>query len=62
MATIMSPGMSEPHPHDRHDRNDRLRAAAPVLAATAVLLAVLIGGALLASNLVDVGLLFMTNR
>ena len=59
MATIMSPGMSEPHTHDRHDR---LRAAAPVLAATALLLAVLIGGALLASNLVDVGLLFMTNR
>ena len=62
MATIMSPGMSEPHTHDRHDRHDRLRAAAPVLAATAVLLAVLIGGALLASNLVDVGLLFMKNR
>ncbi|MGV8966765.1 MAG: hypothetical protein ACOH2F_10845 [Cellulomonas sp.] len=59
MATIMSPGVPEPHLHVRHDR---LRAAAPVLAATAVLLAVLIGGALLASNLMDLGLLFMTNR
>lgn len=57
MATITSPGMSESHAHDHHDR---LRAAAPVLAATAVLLAVLIGGAVLASNLVDVGLLLMT--
>lgn len=62
MATIMSPGMSEAHVHDRHDRHDRLRAAAPVLAATAVLIAVLIGGALLASTLVDVGLLFLTSR
>ncbi len=59
MATIMSPGMPDPHVHGPHDR---LRAAAPVLAATAVLLAALIGGALLASNLVDLGLLFMTNR
>lgn len=58
MATITSPGMPEQHVHAHHDR---LRAAAPVLAAGAVLLAVLLGGALLARSLVDVGLLFVTN-
>jgi len=50
--------MPQPHVHAHHDR---LRAAAPVLAATAVLLAVLLGGALLAGSLVDLGLTLMTS-
>ncbi|WP_407341282.1 hypothetical protein [Pengzhenrongella phosphoraccumulans] len=58
MATIVSPGMPQPHVHAHHDR---LRAAAPVLAASAVLLAVLLGGALLAGSLVDLGMTLMTS-
>lgn len=42
-------------------RRDRLRSAAPVVVATAVLLAALVGAALLAGNLVELGLFFMTS-
>lgn len=59
MATITSSLPPEPHAPEHHDR---LRAAAPVLAATALLLAVLLGGALLAGNLFELGVLFMTTR
>jgi hypothetical protein len=57
MATSTSPGLPQ-----HHDQHDRLRAAAPVLSAVGVLLAVLLGGALLARDLVELGLTFMTNR
>lgn len=44
------------------ERHDRLRAAAPVLAAAAVLLGALLGGTLLAGELFQVGVLLITGR
>lgn len=64
MTTISSPRPSEHHSTEPFDdaRRDRLRSTLPVVAATAVLLAALVGAALLAGNLVELGLFFMTAR
>jgi hypothetical protein len=51
MTTITSPATDHP---------DALRAALPVLVSVAVLCAVVLVGALLARNLVEFGLMFLT--
>jgi len=52
MTTITSPAAT--------DHSEGLRAALPVLVSVAVLCAVVLGGALLAHNLVAFGLMFLT--
>jgi len=43
------------------DNHDRLRSAAPVLASVAVLLGVLVGGAVLLRDLLELALLLVTS-
>lgn len=54
MATLSSP--------ERTDRSDRLSSGLPVLISLVVLCGVVLGGALLLRDLVELGLLFLANR